>query len=119
MGNERLSVWEKQLEKPLIYRTVQTFFPLLFTTSMTYLHRTFHKQIPTGQYHPDTESGTTECFSDCVLIWPNISSICIERMEVPIQSYDQTASLINTLSKCRIWRSDAKLQNNTTYEKAL
>lgn len=29
MGNERLSVWEKQLEKPLIYRTVQTFFPFV------------------------------------------------------------------------------------------
>lgn len=32
MGNERLSVWEKQVEKPFLCRTVQTFFSSFCST---------------------------------------------------------------------------------------
>lgn len=112
MGKKRLSVWEKQVEKPFLYRTVQTSFPLFVH------HKHDLSQISTNQYHPDTKSVTAEWCSDCVFIWPNISSICIEHMEVSIQSYDQTASVINTVSKWHIRGSDAKSQNNSIYEKA-
>lgn len=31
MGNERLSVWGKQVEKPFLCRTIQTFFPSFYS----------------------------------------------------------------------------------------